>query len=100
MIKRTGMSTIQAHGMKEVYENATEQVTLETGNTFKAATLPGIVLRALTIQILACNTCNTLPNARHTASNAISTRSKPTNGMITFKAVIITKATRQAVPAG
>lgn len=47
VIERTGMSTIQAHGMKEVYENATEQVTLEIGNTFKAATLPGIVLLKL-----------------------------------------------------
>ena len=43
-IEGTGMTTIQTSGMKEVYENGTEVVRFETGNSFKAATLIGIVL--------------------------------------------------------
>ena len=46
-IEGIGMTTIQISGMKEVYENGTEIVNLETGNTFKAATLIGIVLLKL-----------------------------------------------------
>ncbi len=46
-IEGIGMTTIQLSGMKEVYENGTEIVNLETGNTFKAATLIGIVLLKL-----------------------------------------------------
>lgn len=46
-IEGTGMTTIQISGMKEVYENGTEVVSLETGNSFKTATLIGIVLLKL-----------------------------------------------------
>tara|TARA_R110002124_G_scaffold106373_2_gene258038 strand:+ start:261 stop:1019 length:759 start_codon:yes stop_codon:yes gene_type:complete len=46
-IEGTGMTTIQISGMKEVYKNGTEVVSLETGNSFNAATLIGIVLLKL-----------------------------------------------------
>ena len=43
----TGMTNIRIDGMKEVYEHGTEVVSLETGNSFKAATLIGIVVLKL-----------------------------------------------------
>jgi len=46
-IEGTGMTTIQISGMKEVYENGTEVVSFETGNSFKTATLIGIVILKL-----------------------------------------------------
>lgn len=47
VVERTGMSSIKVDGMQEVYDSGAEIVHLETGHTFKAATLPGIVLLKL-----------------------------------------------------
>jgi predicted nucleotidyltransferase len=47
IVERTGMSSIKADGMKEVYAFGAELIHLDTGHTFKAATLPGIVLLKL-----------------------------------------------------
>lgn len=47
VIERSGMSSIKVDGMQEVYQSGAEIVRLETGHTFKAATLPGIVLLKL-----------------------------------------------------
>jgi len=38
------MTAIKVDGMIEVYRSGTEEVTLETGNVFKVATLPAIIL--------------------------------------------------------
>ena len=43
----TGMTSISVDGMKEVFETGTEEIMIETGNTFKIATLPGIILLKL-----------------------------------------------------
>lgn len=47
VVERTGMISIKVDGMREVYDSGAEFVHLETGHTFKAATLPGIVLLKL-----------------------------------------------------
>jgi len=46
-ISGTGMTSIKVDGMKEVYEFGTERVELDTGNSFRVATLPGILLLKL-----------------------------------------------------
>ncbi len=46
-IAGVGMTSIRLDGMKEVYENGTEVVSFETGYSFKAATLIGIVILKL-----------------------------------------------------
>jgi predicted nucleotidyltransferase len=43
-IKEQGLSNIKVTGFKEVYEEATDYIKLETEHEFKIATLPGIVL--------------------------------------------------------
>jgi predicted nucleotidyltransferase len=42
-----GLSTIKVNGFMEVYQQGTEQVKVETGHSFKIATLPAIVLLKL-----------------------------------------------------
>lgn len=46
-ITGVGMTSIRADGMMEVYQHGTEVISLETGNSFKAATLTGIVVLKL-----------------------------------------------------
>ncbi|HEY0299060.1 MAG TPA: hypothetical protein VGB84_07560, partial [Arachidicoccus sp.] len=46
-LEGTGLTSINVNGFKEVYTAGTEQVELSTGNTFKVATLPSIVLLKL-----------------------------------------------------
>ena len=42
-----GLTTIKVNGFMEVYQAGTEEVEIETGHTFKVATLPSIVLLKL-----------------------------------------------------
>lgn len=45
--KGEGLSTIKVNGFKEIYENGTEEFTVDSGHTFKVASLPSIVLLKL-----------------------------------------------------
>lgn len=46
-VEGTGLTSIEADGFKEVYTAGTKPVELSTGNIFKVATLPSIVLLKL-----------------------------------------------------
>lgn len=46
-LEGTGLTSINVDGFREVYTAGTEQVELSTGNTFKVATLPAIILLKL-----------------------------------------------------